>query len=107
MYLIVLVVHVVVSLTLIGSILLQHGKGADAGVAFGSAGGSGGHMQNMGMTKFVGLLAVSFFATSLALGFLSSHNHIVGYGEVKPIASTSETVDIDVSPKVDDSSSSS
>ena len=78
MYLVVLVIHVIVSLTLISLILLQHGKGADAGVAFGAAGGAG-QSQNMGMTKLVGVLAVAFFATSLALGFLSSHNHEVEY----------------------------
>lgn len=93
MYLVVLVVHILVSLSLIGFILLQHGKGADAGVAFGAS-SSGGGSQNMGMTKFIGSLAVAFFATSLALGFLSGHNQIVDYAK--------RTLNIDVAQQAAD-----
>ncbi|OYY56486.1 MAG: preprotein translocase subunit SecG, partial [Halothiobacillus sp. 28-55-5] len=32
----ILIVHVLIGLTLIGLVLIQHGKGADAGAAFGS-----------------------------------------------------------------------
>ena len=81
MYLGVLVVHVIICLTMVCLILIQHGKGADAGVAFGSAGMSGGQSQNMGMTKLVALLACAFFSTSLALGYLSGHNQRVTHGE--------------------------
>lgn len=72
MYLAVMVVHVVVALMLICLVFMQHGKGADAGVF--SVDSSSSNYQNMGMTKFIALLALSFFITSLALGFLSSHN---------------------------------
>lgn len=76
MYLILLVVHAVLSLTLVTLIFMQHGKGAEAGVAFGVSTGS--HQHNMGMTRFIGVLSLIFFVTSLALGFLSSHNQEVG-----------------------------
>ena len=38
----ILVVHIVISLLLVGLILIQHGKGADAGAAFGGGGSGGG-----------------------------------------------------------------
>ncbi|HAO23631.1 MAG TPA: preprotein translocase subunit SecG, partial [Methylophaga sp.] len=37
----ILGIHVVISLLLVGLILIQHGKGADAGAAFGGGGGGG------------------------------------------------------------------
>ena len=84
MYLTVLVLHIVVCLVMVSLILLQHGKGADAGVAFGG-GNTGGQSHNIGMTKVIGLLAVSFFMTSLALGFLSGHNQNVVRIENQPV----------------------
>lgn len=45
MFSVVLTIHVVVGLCVIGLVLMQHGKGADAGAAFGG-GGSGGDTQH-------------------------------------------------------------
>ncbi|OGV31595.1 MAG: preprotein translocase subunit SecG, partial [Legionellales bacterium RIFCSPHIGHO2_12_FULL_35_11] len=36
MYQLILIIHVVIALMLIGLVLIQHGKGADIGAAFGS-----------------------------------------------------------------------
>ncbi|EDY85865.1 preprotein translocase, SecG subunit [gamma proteobacterium HTCC5015] len=71
-----LVVHVLLSIGLIALILIQHGKGADAGAAFGS-GASGTVFGASGagsfMTKLTTWIAVSFFATSLALAYTAAN----------------------------------
>lgn len=66
----VLVVHVIVSVALVGLVLIQHGKGADAGAAFGSGAsqtvfGSQGNVGFLG--KATGVLALMFFITSFSL----------------------------------------
>jgi preprotein translocase subunit SecG len=74
---IILVVHVLLALALLGLILIQHGKGADAGAAFGS-GASGTVFGASGsgsfLTKITTWVAISFFATSLTLAYLSAHS---------------------------------
>lgn len=73
MYTVLVVVQVLVSLGLIGLVLLQHGKGADAGAAFGS-GASGTVFGSRGSANFLsrttGWLAAVFFIVSLALAYL-------------------------------------
>ena len=72
----ILILHVLVAICLIVLILIQHGKGADVGAAFGSGAsntmfGSQGSMSFLG--KLTGFLAAIFFITSLALGYFTSH----------------------------------
>ena len=78
---ILLVVQVFTALTLIGFILVQHGKGADAGAAFGS-GASGTVFGSRGssnfLTKVTTILAVVFLVNSLALGYLAAHKEAPG-----------------------------
>jgi preprotein translocase subunit SecG len=77
---IILAVYVVIAVCLIGLILIQHGKGADAGANFG--GGSSGASdtvfgsQGSGnfLTKTTGLFATAFFAIALMLSYMSSLN---------------------------------
>ena len=68
------VLQVVVAITLCGLILLQHGKGADMGAAFGS-GSSGSLFGAAGSANFLSrttaILAAVFFLTSLGLTYLS------------------------------------
>jgi len=77
MYQIIIVVHVLLGLGVIGFVLIQHGKGADAGAAFGSA-SSGSVFGAQGASSFLSrttaILATLFFATSLGLAILSG-NH--------------------------------
>lgn len=72
----VLVVHVLASLGVIGLVLLQHGKGADMGAAFGS-GASGSLFGVSGSSNFMSrataIFVTIFFATSMGLAYLSSH----------------------------------
>ena len=67
---ILIIVHVLVALGIIGLVLLQHGKGADVGAAFGS-GASGSLFGATGSANFLSrataILAAVFFLTSLGL----------------------------------------
>lgn len=70
-----LTVHILVALGIIGLVLMQHGKGADMGAAFGS-GASGSLFGATGSANFLsrttGVLAAVFFATSLSLAYVAS-----------------------------------
>lgn len=72
-----LVVHVLLALGIIGLVLIQHGKGADAGAAFGSGASStvfGSRGSASFLTRTTGVLAAVFFLTSLSLAYLASGN---------------------------------
>ena len=72
---IVLGVHLIVAAMIVGLVLLQRGKGAEAGTGFG-AGASGTVFGARGSANFLsratGVLATVFFITSLALAYLST-----------------------------------
>lgn len=73
---IVWVVHVIAAAGVIGLVLLQHGKGADMGAAFGS-GASGSLFGVSGSANLLsrataGMVTV-FFITSMTLAYLSGH----------------------------------
>jgi preprotein translocase subunit SecG len=73
---IVWIVHSLAALGVIGLVLLQHGKGADMGAAFGS-GASGSLFGVTGSTNLLSrataVLVAIFFTTSLTLAYMSSH----------------------------------
>ena len=71
----VLVLHTLAALSLCGFVLLQHGKGADMGAAFGS-GSSGSVFGSAGSANFLSrttaVLATVFFVTSVGLTYFGS-----------------------------------
>jgi preprotein translocase subunit SecG len=73
MYTFLVVVQVLVAVALIGLVLIQHGKGADAGAAFGS-GASGTVFGARGsanfLTRATAVCATVFFVVSLSLAYL-------------------------------------
>ena len=75
LHLAILIGHTVVALITIALVLLQRGKGADAGAAFGS-GASGTVFGARGSSNFfsraTAILATVFFVSSLGLAYLSS-----------------------------------
>src|SRR5579862_6179192 len=77
-------VHILVAAALIGFVLLQHGKGADMGAAFGS-GSSGSLFGAAGSANFLSrstaILATVFFLSSLGLTYMAS-NHVGGAGDI-------------------------
>ena len=72
---VILVVQMLSALAMIGLVLVQHGKGADMGAAFGS-GSSGSLFGASGGANFLsrstGVLAAVFFACTLALAYLGN-----------------------------------
>ena len=72
----ILLVHVIIAIALVSLVLLQHGKGADAGAAFGSGASQtvfGSQGSGSFLVKITAGLAAAFFITSLFLGYLVSH----------------------------------
>lgn len=72
------IVHIVVAISVIALVLLQHGKGADMGAAFG--GGSAGSLfGSTGSANFLSrttaVLATLFFLTSLTLAYFGLQEH--------------------------------
>lgn len=71
-----LAVHILVGAGVIGLVLVQHGKGADMGAAFGS-GSSGSLFGATGSANFLSrataVLATVFFITSLSLAYIASN----------------------------------
>jgi preprotein translocase subunit SecG len=88
MYQLIIVVHVLLGLAVVGLILMQQGKGADAGAAFGS-GSSGSVFGAQGAASFLSrttaILATLFFSTSLGLAILAGHQ-----GRAKDLMDTTE-----------------
>lgn len=76
MYEALLVIFLLISIGLVALIMLQQGKGAEAGASFG-AGASGTLFGSSGsgnfMTRMTAVLAMLFFVISLILGNLSSN----------------------------------
>ena len=72
---ILLVVHVIAALGIIGLVLLQHGKGADMGAAFGGASGSvfGATGSANFLSRATAILATVFFLTSMGLTWFYAH----------------------------------
>lgn len=73
MYTFLIVVQVLVAVALIGLILLQQGKGADAGAAFGSGASStvfGARGSANFLSRTTAWLAAVFFCVSLGLAYL-------------------------------------
>ncbi|WP_408648039.1 preprotein translocase subunit SecG [Thiocapsa bogorovii] len=67
--------QVFLSLGLIGLILIQHGKGADAGAAFGSGASAtvfGARGSGSFLTRTTGIMATMFFLTSMALAYYAT-----------------------------------
>ncbi|MDR1275596.1 MAG: preprotein translocase subunit SecG [Candidatus Accumulibacter sp.] len=85
---IILLVHVISAAAIVGLVLVQHGKGADMGAAFGG-GASGSLFGATGSANFLSrstaVLAVVFFATSLTLAY-SASNQTKSFGSIMDAA---------------------
>ena len=88
---IVLAVQMLSALVMIGLILVQHGKGADMGAAFGS-GGSGSLFGASGSANFLsrttGVLAALFFACTLLLAYFGNSQPRTGSSVLEGIGIT-------------------
>lgn len=101
LYSILVAIDVLLAIAIIGLVLIQHGKGADAGAAFGS-GASGTVFGAQGsasfLTKVTTVLAVLFFANSLWLAHLAS-NRPVAESVIDAVEEVqTETIEMESSP---------
>jgi preprotein translocase subunit SecG len=73
---VITIIHLLAAAGVIGLVLVQHGKGADMGAAFGS-GASGSLFGVSGssniLSKLTAICVAVFFATSLTLAYMASH----------------------------------
>jgi len=75
MQIILVVVHLFLAIGLVGLILIQHGKGADLGAAFGSGASAtvfGAQGSASFLTRATGAFATLFFLTSMALAYYAA-----------------------------------
>lgn len=82
MYQLILILHVLVAVAVIGLVLLQHGKGADIGAAFGSGASNtvfGSQGTGSFLFKLTGGLVLTFFVTSLLLSSIVSGQYKQAY----------------------------
>lgn len=88
LFTIIIVVQVLSALTIIGLVLIQHGKGADMGAAFGS-GASGSLFGATGSSNFLskstGVAAAIFFGATLALAFIGNKHSAVSGGVMEKL----------------------
>jgi preprotein translocase subunit SecG len=88
---IVLLLHVVAAIGIIVLVLIQHGKGADMGAAFGS-GSAGSLFGASGSANFLsrttGVLATVFFLTSLSMAYLATHRTAASGGVMDSVTNT-------------------
>lgn len=105
MHSIVLVVHVMLGLGVIALVLMQQGKGAEAGASFGGGAsntvfGSLGPVGFLG--KMTGILAAAFFATSMGLAYLATQQYSPDLG--LPSEDIIEELERERLPLLDDTS---
>ena len=71
---VVLVIHLILALSLIGTVLLQRSEGGGLGIGGGGGGATGGRPAPTAMSKFTWLLAIAFICTSIALTLIAAEN---------------------------------
>jgi preprotein translocase subunit SecG len=110
----IIVVQLLSALGVIGLVLLQHGKGADMGAAFGS-GASGSLFGATGSANFLSrttaVLAAVFFVTTLALTYLGAYRAkpsagVLGTAVTAPVSASAASAPAGVSAPVAASSAS-
>ncbi|MFU2113536.1 preprotein translocase subunit SecG [[Pasteurella] aerogenes] len=93
MYQALLVIYLLVAIALIGFILIQQGKGANAGASFGG-GASGTVFGSAGAGNFLSrttaILATIFFIVSLVIGNINSHRNNVQQGKFDDLSQAAE-----------------
>ncbi len=92
------VVHVLLTISLIGLVLIQRGKGADMGAAFGS-GASNTMFGSQGaasfLTRTTGVIATLFFVTSLSLAYMGGQRtervSVTEVGQVESVPAATDS----------------
>lgn len=95
---IILVIHVLIALAIIGFVLLQRGKGAEAGASFGAGAsqtvfGSSGSWNFF--SKVTAILATLFFVTSFGLAIIAKNNATVNSSALPALESYQQEIQTD------------
>ncbi len=98
MYTALVIIDVLLAAALVALILLQHGKGADAGAAFGS--GSSGTVFGAGggaslMQKITTWIAAAFFIVTLALSYVAKERVDATTVQTKPTSVVEQIVPVE------------
>ncbi|WP_151766395.1 preprotein translocase subunit SecG [Acinetobacter seifertii] len=98
----VLVVHIILAVLMIALILVQHGKGADAGASFGGGGAAtvfGASGSGNFLTRLTAVLTALFFVTSLTLAVFAKKHTTEAYS-LKTVQTTApaQTTSPETSP---------
>ena len=100
---ILLAVQMISAVAMVGLILVQHGKGADMGAAFGS-GGSGSLFGASGSANFLSrttaVLATIFFVSTLALAYFGTARQAPSSGSVLENTTVQAPAQVPVAPAV-------
>lgn len=73
---ILLIIHILLAVVIIGLVLLQQGKGAEVGAAFGSGASQtlfGSRGSASFLAKLTAAFAIAFAITSLSMGYMTTH----------------------------------
>lgn len=95
-----LAIHILITIALIGLILIQRGKGADIGAAFGSGASNtvfGSQGSASFLTRTTAILATLFFITSLSLAYFST-KHVERKSVTEIEVPAKPTVTDDIAP---------
>jgi len=94
MFTFITILHVIICLALIFIILLQKGRGAEMGAAFGGASqtlfGPGGSLSLL--NKITTVLAILFFLTSISLTYMMSHKKVETKIKKAPVTATEKQI---------------
>lgn len=75
---IIWIINIFSSIGIVCLVLMQQGKGADAGASFGGSGSAQGVFGSAGnanfLTRMTGIFATIFFASCLAMGYINTHS---------------------------------
>jgi len=104
---IIWIVEIISAVSIVILVLLQHGKGADAGATFGSGGGSGSLFGASGSSNFLSrttaIFAAVFFASTFALVFLGNNGRVGDAGVMAglngKVVASGTTITASSSPK--------
>ncbi|MBA4696056.1 MAG: preprotein translocase subunit SecG [Legionella sp.] len=103
MYQLILALHVLIAIILIIMVLIQHGKGADIGAAFGSGASNtlfGSQGTGSFLFKVTGGLALAFFVTSLSLAYMVSNRYHNAVKQAMPTPLTTSKTTLPMSAEI-------
>ena len=105
MYSLILIFHVIICLILVALVLLQQGKGAEVGAAFGSGASQsvfGSSGSGSFITRATSIVAAAFFVTSIILTKIALHSKTIE-NNIAAVHSTSVNIKQVKTKKVNES----